>query len=344
LNGATIQTSEATFASPRASVEYTRQNIRGLGETGSISLLVARLDQKAIATYSDPQFRGSQWSSLFSLSAERTTENPLFTARLGNISYQVERALNRKKTMTAQLRYNFGKTDLSNLLVPELVLPQDRSVRLSTFSGTFIKDTRDKPLDAHKGFYQTTDFGVTASPLGASADFDRLLTQTAYYKGVSHGIVFANSLRIGMAKAFGGDTVPTSERFFAGGSTTLRGFPLNGAGPQRVVPFCSNPTDATTCVNINVPVGGNSLFVFNSEMRVPTPIIKNLGVVLFYDGGNVYQNINLRQFIDNYTNTVGFGVRYNTPVGPVRFDIGQNLNPVTGIRSTQYFVTLGQAF
>jgi outer membrane translocation and assembly module TamA len=79
-------------------------------------------------------------------------------------------------------------------------------------------------------------------------------------------------------------------------------------------------------------------------MRVPLPIIKNLGAVLFYDGGNVYQNINFRQFIDNYTSTVGFGVRYNTPVGPVRFDIGQNLNPVTGIRATQYFVTLGQAF
>jgi outer membrane protein insertion porin family len=344
LNGAQIQTSDATFVSPRASVEYTRQNIRGRGETGAISLLLARLDQKAIATYSDPQFRGRQWSSLFSLSAERSSENPLFTARLGSVSFQLERALNTKRTMTAQVRYNFGKTDLSELLVPELVLPQDRSVRLSTFSATFIKDTRDKPLDAHKGFYQITDFGFTASAIGASADFDRLLTQTAYYKTVHHGIVFANSIRLGMAKAFGGDTVPTSERFFAGGSNTLRGFPLNGAGPQRVVPFCRNPADTTTCVNVNVPVGGNSLFVFNSEMRVPLPIIKNLGAVLFYDGGNVYQNINFRQFIDNYTSTVGFGVRYNTPVGPVRFDIGQNLNPVTGIRATQYFVTLGQAF
>jgi outer membrane protein assembly factor BamA len=345
LGNAKIDSSEDTFVSPRGSVQYTRGNIRGYGETGSISLLVARLDQKAIATYADPQFRGSQWSSLFSLSAERTTENPIYTARLANASFQVERSLDRKKTMTAQIRYSFGKTSLSNILIPELVLPGDQNVRLSTFSGTFIKDTRDKPLDAHKGLYTTTDYGITGSVIGASADFHRLLNQTAYYKPLPHGIVFANNIRLGLAKAFAGDTVPTSERFFAGGATTLRGFSLNAAGPQRAVAVCPNATDdPTTCPQISVPVGGNQLFIFNSEMRFPLPIIKNLGAVLFYDGGNVYQNINLRQFIDNYTNTVGFGIRYNTPVGPVRFDIGQNLNPVTGQKSSQFFVTLGQAF
>ena len=269
----------------------------------------------------------------------------ILLARLANVSYQVERSLDRKKTMTGELRYSFGQTKLSELLVPELVLEQDRSVRLSTFSGTFIKDTRDKPLDAHKGLYQTTDYGVTSTIFGASADFHRLLTQTAYYKGWGHGIVFANSLRLGLAKAFSGDTVPTSERFFAGGATTLRGFSLNAAGPQRAVAVCTTSTaDPTTCPQIIIPVGGNQLFIFNSEMRFPLPIIKNLGGVLFYDGGNVYQNINFRQFLDNYTNTVGFGIRYNTPVGPVRFDVGHNLNPITGLKSTQFFVTLGQAF
>ena len=251
LGNAKIETSENTFVSPRGSIQYTRQNLRGLGETGSISLLVARLDQKAIATYADPQFRGGQWSSLFSLSAERTTENPLYTARLANASFQLERSLDRKKTMTAQLRYSFGKTKLSELLIPDLVLPQDRSVRLSTFSGTFIKDTRDKPLDAHRGFYTTTDYGVTSSIFGASADFHRLLTQNAYYKPLRHGIVFANSLRLGLAKAFAGDTVPTSERFFAGGATTLRGFSLNSAGPQRAVAVCANAADGSDHLSAN---------------------------------------------------------------------------------------------
>jgi outer membrane translocation and assembly module TamA len=66
--------------------------------------------------------------------------------------------------------------------------------------------------------------------------------------------------------------------------------------------------------------------------------------VLFYDGGNVYHAVNIRSFVRDYTNTIGFGLRYNTPVGPVRFDIGRNLNPVTGLNATQFFITLGQAF
>jgi outer membrane translocation and assembly module TamA len=72
--------------------------------------------------------------------------------------------------------------------------------------------------------------------------------------------------------------------------------------------------------------------------------MKALGGVLFYDGGNVYRAINFNDFVNNYTNTIGFGLRYATPIGPVRIDIGHNLNPVPGIRSTQYYITVGQAF
>jgi outer membrane translocation and assembly module TamA len=66
--------------------------------------------------------------------------------------------------------------------------------------------------------------------------------------------------------------------------------------------------------------------------------------VLFYDGGNVYSAINLRQFADNYTNSVGIGFRYDTPVGPVRLDLGYRITSVPGVKATEYFVTLGQAF
>jgi outer membrane protein insertion porin family len=344
LGKAKIAPSEKTFASPRGSIQFTRRNLRGLGETGAISLLVSRLDQKALATYSDPHFRGTNWSSLFSGSAERTTENPLFAAQLENGSFQVQRYLNQNQTTTLQLRYSFQKTDLSQLLVPALVLPEDRHVRLSTIGSTLIRDTRDKPLDAHRGFYQTADLGVNGTRIGASANFARFLGQTAYYKEIGFGIVWANSIRLGLEQAYSNDRVPTSEKFFSGGGTTLRGFPINGAGPQRVVPFCSQPSNPSTCANITVPIGGNQLFILNSELRFPLYIIKNLGAVVFYDGGNVYRNISIAQFASDYTNTVGFGLRYNTPVGPIRFDIGRNLNPVTGFRATQFFVTLGQAF
>ena len=119
---------------------------------------------------------------------------------------------------------------------------------------------------------------------------------------------------------------------------------IDEAGPQRVVPFCNVLSKQSGCVNVTVPVGGRELFIFNSEARFPLRINKALGGVIFYDGGNVYSAISLHNSYDNFTNTIGVGLRYATPIGPVRIDIGRNLNPVPGITPTQYFITLGQAF
>jgi outer membrane protein assembly factor BamA len=275
---------------------------------------------------------------------ERNTENPIFTAQLAQASFQVAKALDVKRTKNLIFRYNFQHTDLSKITIPELVLPQDQRVRLSTLSADYIRDTRDKPLDAHRGLYQTFDFGITPRFLGSSDNFVRVLGQTAFYRPVTSWLTWANNFRLGFAIPFSGSRVPLSERFFTGGVDSLRGFPINGAGPQRPVQVCSSPGNPATCTLISVPVGGNMLFIFNSEARFPLPVKKGLGGVLFYDGGNVYSAINLRQFADNYTNSVGIGFRYDTPVGPVRLDLGYRITSVPGVRATQYFVTLGQAF
>jgi outer membrane protein insertion porin family len=338
-----IAPSQSTFASPLGSIEFNRHNMRGLGETASASLVLSRLDQRALITYSQPHFIGSEWGSLSSISLERTSENPLFSASLGDVSFQVERLLNRKTNTRLQIRYDFNKTVLSHVLVPELVLPQDLNVHLSTFSGTLLRDTRDKPLDAHRGRFSTVNFGITPTALGSSANFAKLTGQYAFYKPF-HSLVFANSVRLGLVKSFAGSFVPTSQLYFSGGGNSLRGFPIDEAGPQRIVPFCNVFAQQTGCVNVTVPVGGRELFVLNSEARFPTHISKALGGVIFYDGGNVYSAINLQNFASNYTNTVGVGLRYSTPIGPVRVDVGRNLNPVPGISAIQYFITLGQAF
>ena len=338
-----IAPSQSTFASPLGSVEFTRHNMRGLAETWSASLVLSRLDQRALTTYAQPHFIGSQWSSLASFSLERTTQNPLFAASLGDLSFQVERLLNRKNNTRLQFRYDLNKTVLSHLLVPELVLPQDLNVYLSTFSGTLLRDTRDKPLDAHRGSFSTLNLGITPTALGSSANFAKLTGQYAYYKQL-HSVVFANSIRLGLVKSFADSFVPTSQLYFSGGGSSLRGFPIDEAGPQRIVPFCNVLSQQTGCVNITVPVGGRQLFILNSEVRFPIHINKALGGVIFYDGGNVYSAINLPNFANNYSNTVGFGLRYSTPIGPIRIDVGRNLNPVSGISATQYYITLGQAF
>jgi outer membrane protein assembly factor BamA len=230
------------------------------------------------------------------------------------------------------------------LLIPDLVSPEDQHVRLSILSSTFVRDTRDHPLDAHKGMYQTLELGINPTALGSSVNFARLRAQQAYYKEIGKGIVWANSLRIGVEQEFAGSRVPVSELFFSGGGSTLRGFPLNGAGPQRAVQVCSNPSDSSTCAFIRVPTGGRELFILNSEFRIPLPIKKGLGLVAFYDGGNVFEHVGFRDFGSNYTNSVGVGLRYATPIGPVRVDLGHNFNALSGIKATQIFITLGQAF
>src|SRR5258708_5479803 len=287
----------------------------GLGETVSASLAFSRLDQRALTTYAQPHFMVWQWSSLSTLSLERNSENPLFAASLGDLSFQVERLLNRKSNTRLQIRYDLNKTVLSHLLVPALVLPQDQNVHLSTGSGTLLRDTRDKPLDAHRGSFSTVNLGITPTALGSSANFAKLTGQFAYYRQF-HSIVFADSIRMGLAKAFAGSFVPTSQLYFSGGGSSLRGFPIDQAGPQRLVPFCNVLSKQTGCVNVTVPVGGRELFILNSEIRFPLRINKALGGVAFYDGGNVYSAISLPNFVNNYSNTVGLGRGYSTPIGP----------------------------
>src|SRR5207248_10298688 len=132
--------------------------------------------------------------------------------------------------------------------------------------------------------------------LGSNVNFGKIVAQTAYYKTLG-GIVWANSLRVGMEAASALSHVPVSQKFFTGGGSTLRGFPLNGAGPQRTVTACGNPADPSTCSPIRVPVGGNELLILNSEFRIPVDAVKKgLGVVAFYDGGNVFDRIGFHNF------------------------------------------------
>jgi outer membrane protein assembly factor BamA len=305
--------------------------------------LYGPLDRRASFVFTDPYFRWTDWTASLSTTGEYNRENPIFTSRQGQFGFQLQYPLDRSKTQNVFLRYTLTQVGLSNLLIPGLVPPEDVHTRLSTLAAVYIRDTRDNPLDAHKGHYDSVELDVNPSVLGSNVNFGKLLAQSAYYKNLS-GVVWANSLRLGMEAPFTGSHVPISQTFFTGGGSTLRGFPLNGAGPQHTVTACGNPADPGTCSLIQVPTGGPALLILNSELRIPLPIIKNLGLVTFYDGGNVFDRIGFKNFGRLYSNSVGLGLRYATPVGPVRVDVGHNLSAVPGISATQFFITLGQAF
>jgi outer membrane protein insertion porin family len=345
LPPAFLQSIEKNVFSPLGSVQYSRLNILGRAETASVGTFLSVLDQRGSVSFTDPQFAGLTWSSLLNVSAERSAQNPLFTARLGTATFQMEKILDAAKTRRLQFRYTYQQTALTHLLIQNFIPPEDERVRSSMLAASFIRDTRDKPLDAHRGLFQTFDLGISPRLMGSTDNFARFFGQTAYYRQMTPWLVWANDVRVGLVDSFAGSHVPISERFFSGGADSLRGFPLNGAGPQVKATLCSKANDPTTCTaEITAPSGGRQLFIVNTEGRFPLPIYKGLGGVLFYDGGNVYNNIGFGHFFTDYSNTVGIGLRYQTPVGPVRIDVGQNLNPVPGLKSTQLFITLGQSF
>lgn len=339
-----FKTSQNTFYGPRGSFQYTRNNFRGKGESVTFTAFAGRLDQRIGLFYINPNFRWTSWKSTFSFSAEKNEENPIFSSRQEVGSWQVQRFIDAAKHNLFFVRYSFSKTNLTRIEIPDLVPVEDRNVRLSGFGANLTRDSRDNVLDAHKGVLNSIELDLNSSKLGSSVDFAKLTTQAAIYREKFHNIVWAGSIRVGLAQPYANSRVPLSERFFTGGGDSLRGFPLDGAGPQRNIFVCSSGETAPNCPQINVPRGGNEQLIINLESRIPLPLKKGLSIVPFYDGGNVFPDIGFHDFTSLYSNNVGVGLRYATPVGPIRIDLGHNLNPVPGVKSTQYFISIGQAF
>jgi outer membrane translocation and assembly module TamA len=140
-------------------------------------------------------------------------------------------------------------------------------------------------------------------------------------------MLWASGVRVGIASAFGGFLIG-SERFFTGGSNTLRGFNFNEVGPRS--PVTGNF------------IGGDAVFILNQEIRFP--IYRWIRGVAFYDGGNVFdtlQDFNLK----NLRHSAGFGVRVYLPYGILgRADLGFNLEPENEEPSYVFHFGIGQAF
>lgn len=345
-------TSQARFYGPRGTFQYTRNNVRGKGESLSFTGFAGRLDQRAAAYYIDPNLRWTSWKGTTSISYERNEENPIFSSQQSQGSVQFQRPIDHSGKTDLFVQYAYSKVDLTRVLIAELVPARDQHVGLSTISGNITRDTRDNPLDEHNGMLDSLELDFNSSKLGSNVDFAKLTTQIAIYREKFHHIVWADSVRIGLATAFNNSFVPLSEQFFTGGGNTLRGFPLDTAGPLRAVNICGSGSTSNCPPPVQVPIGGNELLIVNSEARIPLPIKKNLSLVTFYDGGNVFPSIGVQDFSTSnmrntglgYANNVGLGLRYATPVGPIRIDIGHNLNPSQGVQATNYFIGIGQAF
>jgi outer membrane protein assembly complex protein YaeT len=235
--------------------------------------------------------------------------------------------------------WSYGyRYELATTLEPSLGVGVTETVRVTPLSTTLTRETRDEVLDASKGTFLSQAFAYSPSWLGSDRPYVKYYGQYFHYfplrperpKPLSSEVlrsrlVFAAGARIGLARGLGGE-VPTSERFYAGGSTTLRGFEQNAVGP----------------IGVNdVPAGGNAVFVANSELRMP--LVRFLDGALFVDIGNVYPTISDFSLTD-LRESAGVGIRIRTPWVLLRSDYGWVLDPRPGERRSRFYFSIGQAF
>jgi outer membrane protein insertion porin family len=354
LASTTDPTGGEVQAAPRGILEITKLNLTGRADSLSLKLRGSTLQGRALLGYSVPNtFGNSHLSSQATAFVEKTQDINTFTESRYEGSIQLTDQVSTRTTLL--YRYSFRKVIVANLNIPPEEIPLFQQPTLvSQFSTTWVRDTRNNPADATRGWLNSADFGIADTYVGSSASFIRFLYQNSSYHPIKRRFSFARSFRIGVLAPYR-DTVsltfpaptqeplprliPLPERFFAGGGTSLRGFALNQAGPR----------DSQT----GFPVGGQAMLVFNQEFRFPLrlPYLGNrLGGTLFYDGGNVFSRVNritLRwtppkpifdptnptqclfncgNELNYFSHTVGVGVRYGTPVGPIRVDLGYQMN------------------
>ncbi|MGC2333132.1 MAG: POTRA domain-containing protein [Candidatus Acidiferrales bacterium] len=337
-------------ASPRGIFEISRANMFGRAQTLSFQARGSTLEYRFATTYTANNFLASHSLSLqFTGYAEKTQDINTFTSTRFEGSAQLVEKLSSSSSLL--YRYFYRRVKAANLAVAEDEIPLlSQPEQVSGFGVTYARDRRDNPTDATHGNFNTADVSYATTALGSSATYFRGFFQNSSFYSIGRSFVIARSTRFGIEEPLGStieginipfnpaqcsstttqpveEVIPLPERFFAGGGTSLRGFGLNQAGPR----------DPCT----GFPIGGLAVLIFNQELHFPMrlPFIGNkLGGTIFYDGGNVFTDVNhitLRwkppslTNLDYFSHTIGFGVRYATPVGPVRVDIGYQLNPAT---------------
>jgi outer membrane protein insertion porin family len=375
-----------TGVSPNGVLEVTRLNMFGRDQTLTMRARVGLLTRRALIGYDAPRlFHRERWRFNVTAFYDNTADVNTFTSERLDGTLQAEQKYNRATTLLYRLSYQRVSVDPNSLVIDPTLIPlYTKPVRLAIPSFTYVRDTRDNPIDSHKGSYNIADLGLATSALGSEANFGKVLVQNSTYYTFKKRWVFARNTQIGILHPYGTNnflspppmgsklpteatSVPLPELFFAGGSNSLRGFSINQAGPRDL--------------QTGFPIGGQGLFVNNLEIRTPPVALPyvgdNLGFVFFHDMGNVFDTANhiisgmvqIRQpsiakcsaptskatCNFNYNpQAVGMGVRYKTPVGPVRLDVGYNLNPtrypiqkqdtVETLRHINFYFSIGQTF
>ena len=348
-------------------MDASRLNLWGLGHSINFKGRYSTLDRRVTLDYSAPRFHNVEGRNITITGLYDNTRDVLtFTAVRLQGGVQLSQKLSKATNLLFGYTWTTDRVDQSTLKINPLLIPLYlQPSNAGRFGVNLVQDRRDNAADAHRGIFNSLDVGVAESDFGGNKNFLRVLGRNSYYKTIFTNYVLASNTQFGVIVPFqtGGiphdEYIPLPERFFGGGDTSMRGFPQDQAGPR----------DPET----GFPLGGNALFFHSTELRFPF-IGSNMQGVLFHDFGNVFSGLsefsfrvhqqNLTDF-DYMVHAAGFGIRYRTPVGPIRVDLAYSINPprfnglvgtydqllfggatptITSVSHFQFFFSIGQAF
>jgi outer membrane protein assembly complex protein YaeT len=317
-----------TGFAPDFTLDVSRLDLWGLGQSLSFRGRVSTLEQRALVSYTVPRFRGNQKLTLsFTTLYDNSKDVRTFTAQRFESSIQLSERFSKSITFLYRYTYRHVVVDQSTLKISPYLVPLfSQPDRVGEVSWSMIQDRRDDPIDTHKGIYNTLDISAAPRALGSEITFGRFLGRNSTYHPIGKKLVLARSTSFGIVHplhnvADPNTAIPLPEHFFSGGATSERGFPDLQAGPR----------DTST----GFPLGGTALLMNQTELRFPL-LGDNIGGVLFHDMGNVYSSPSAISFrtdqhglgdFDYMNHAVGFGIRYRTPIGPVRMDFAYSINP-----------------
>ena len=319
----------------RGFAEVSHRNLWGVAHYASLRLEASDILQRAAFTYRQPWFFGFReldsklllaWSDAKRINQD--TREIYYQTQKTTASYGVERTQNEFKT---SLTYQFENVENYNVQPAAELSPEDSGrVLISSLNPAAVWDLRNDPFNPRRGSVHGAYLKEAMGILGSEAEFTKVTVQTTWFVPTSTYSVLALSGRAGRAWPHR-DTaeVPIHERFYLGGSTTVRGYTQDSVGPAQ--------PDASGDL---VPTGGTSMVQLNAELRIMAPA--GSGFVLFTDAGNVW--INRRISLDDLRASYGAGFRYQTPVGPLRIDYGQKIHRRSGESPGELHFNVGHAF
>jgi outer membrane protein insertion porin family len=290
---------------PRGTVELTHSNLWGLDRALSFRIRGSQREQRFQTTFREPSLFNWDLDGFASLFLERTRQQ-FFDANRIDFSFQSLKQFANQDSLLVSA--SFQTVNLRDIRDNDQAVDfpdETGTFHIASIGGSYIRDTRNDSINPRSGNYFTGTLQLADEHIGSQKNFVSFFAQASIYRPAKETVVAA-SLRFGWSQPYGKtDILPITERYFVGGSTTLRAFGRDQAGTKR---------------------GGNALAVLNVEYRFPIPFpISELGGAVFYDTGTNFPHISDFS-LGAFTHTAGFGLRYDTPLGPIRLDFGFNLN------------------